>query len=283
MATRPQAAIVATADTEARSYMEWGAIIAGTIVAAALSLILLTFGSAIGLSMASPYEDAGASKAVFAIVLALWVLWVIVFSNLAGGYIAGRMRRRTFDATEHESDIRDGAHGLVMWGLGVLLAALMALAGVTGLAWGGSKVVGAAAGASRDATATTVDQMFRPAANAPAATDRNPGADREVRREVTRIVAKGTAGQPIADDDKAYVSRLVAQRTGLSQDEATRRVDDALAKAKQAANAARKAGIVSGFLIAAALLVGAAAAWWAAIIGGRHRDQGTDVSGFPFG
>ena len=35
---------------------------------------------------------------------------------MCGGYLTGRLRRRVHDASEHESDVRDGAHGLVVWG-----------------------------------------------------------------------------------------------------------------------------------------------------------------------
>jgi hypothetical protein len=274
MATRPPTAPVRTAATDTHAYVDWGAVIAGAVIAAAISLVLLTFGSAIGLSMASPYEGAGASKALFAIALGLWVVWVIVSSNLAGGYVVGRMRRRIGDATEHESDVRDGTHGIAMWGLGVLIAAVLAMAGVSGVVAGGAKLASAAGGS--DATAYTVDSLFR-------ATGQQPAGGAETfaaKREATRILAQGTAGRPIADADKAYLGRLVAARTGLSQAEAEQRVTDVLAKAKAAADAARKTGIVAGFVIAAALLAAAAAAWWAAVTGGRHRDQGTDFSHF---
>jgi hypothetical protein len=272
MATRPPAAPVRIDDAEAPAYVDWRAIIAGAVIAAAISLVLLTFGSAIGLSMTSPYESEGASKGLFAVALGLWVIWVIVSSNLAGGYVTGRMRRRVGDAIEHESDIRDGTNGVAMWGLGVLIAAVLAFAGATGVVAGGAALAGAA---NADPTAYTVDALFR--STGQQAPD---GATFAAKREVTRILAQGTVGQKIADDDKAYVSRLVAARTGLGQAEATQRVDAVLAKAKAAADATRKAGIISGFLIAAALLAGAAAAWWGAVTGGRHRDQGTAMSGF---
>lgn len=97
------------------SYMDWPAIFAGTVLASAISFVLLTFGSAIGLSLTSAYEGRGISLIGFAIAAALWLLWVQISSFIAGGYLTGRMRRRHFDATEHESDIRDGSHGLIVW------------------------------------------------------------------------------------------------------------------------------------------------------------------------
>ena len=121
----------AAVSSEERSYVDWPAIIAGTVVASAISLVLLTFGSAIGLSLTSAYEGTGISLAGFAIAAALWLVWVQVSGFFAGGYLTGRMRRRHYDATEEESDIRDGSHGLAVWGLGVLIGALIAFSGLT--------------------------------------------------------------------------------------------------------------------------------------------------------
>ena len=61
-------------------------------------------------------------------------------------------------------------------------------------------------------------------------------------------------------------------------DEAVATVKDTADKAKAAAEKARKVGILASFLAAALLLVSAAAAWWAATLGGKHRDEGTDLS-----
>jgi hypothetical protein len=55
-------------------------------------------------------------------------------------------------------------------------------------------------------------------------------------------------------------------------------VNAAKEKAKQAAETARKIGVLVAFLSAASLAVGAAAAWWAATMGGKHRDEGVDLS-----
>jgi hypothetical protein len=55
----------------------------------------------------------------------------------------------------------------------------------------------------------------------------------------------------------------------------TTALGEARQKAADAAEAARKSGIVAAFLTAAALLVGAIGAYWAAQKGGDHRDKGT--------
>jgi hypothetical protein len=50
----------------APSFVEWGAVLAGAVLAAALSFVLLTFGTAIGLSAASPWPSSGLSAKVIA-------------------------------------------------------------------------------------------------------------------------------------------------------------------------------------------------------------------------
>ncbi len=79
-------------------------------------------------------------------------------------------------------------------------------------------------------------------------------------------------------DDKAYVAQVVSGHTGLSPEEASKRVDTVIAQAREAAEEARKYGIVIAFLYAASMLVSALAAWWSATVGGRHRDGKADYS-----
>jgi hypothetical protein len=43
------------------SFVEWSAVFAGAVLAAALSFVFLTFGAAIGLSATSPWPNTGAS------------------------------------------------------------------------------------------------------------------------------------------------------------------------------------------------------------------------------
>src|SRR6188472_3713908 len=107
------------------SYLDWSAIVAGAVVATAISLVLFTFGAALGLGMVSP-EEGSVPGRWFAIAAGLWFVCVVVIANIAGGYLAGRMRRRTGDATPDESDTRDGANGLTVWAVATLIGAMLA-------------------------------------------------------------------------------------------------------------------------------------------------------------
>ena len=50
------------------SFVEWGAVLAGAVFAAALSFVFLTFGAAIGLTATSPWADSGVSAKTLAIL-----------------------------------------------------------------------------------------------------------------------------------------------------------------------------------------------------------------------
>ena len=78
--------------------------------------------------------------------------------------------------------------------------------------------------------------------------------------------------------------RLVAARTGLSQQDAQKRVDDtwtrieaAKAKAQQAAETARKSAVKTALLGALSLVIGAFIAAVSAILGGKLRDEDEDA------
>lgn len=124
-----------------------------------------------------------------------------------------------------------------------------------------------------------------PAAPAPTMALQQPQPAPEARgqrEEVGRIFRMALAGD-IPADDKAYVTQLVAQETGLSQAEAEQRVTQVIDRAKaakaeaeqtakEAADAARKAGMYTALWGAVAMLAGAFAAALAATWGGRARD-----------
>jgi hypothetical protein len=257
-------------------------------VASAISLVLVTFGSAIGLSLTSPFDNTGMSAVGLAIALGLWLVWVQVSSFLAGGYVTGRMRRRAYDATEHESDVRDGMHGLVMWGTGVLVGALFLALSAGGAATTAATVAGGAAQAAVEKMAgaaqgtnplsQAVDTAFR--TSRPEA-----GNSADARNEAMAIVARGIANGDIPEADRTYLAQVIAARTAIPPDEAKTRVDTMITNAQQAAGEAKQKAqrakhfaVIAAFLAAASLAISAAAAFWAAGMGGRHRDEGTVIA-----
>lgn len=132
------------------SYLDWSAVLAGGIFALAISLLLISFGTSLGLSLVSQHPDEGVSAVWLAIASGVWFVWVMVTAFGAGGYLAGRMRRRIGDAKTDEVMVRDGAHGLMVWAMGTLVGTVLATAGVGGLVSLGATAVGSAVGTATD-------------------------------------------------------------------------------------------------------------------------------------
>ncbi|WP_018406370.1 hypothetical protein [Methylocystis rosea] len=287
------AAVAAAQDMSGRSTnTDWAAIIAGAMIAGAISFIMGAFGSAIGLSMTSPY--GGASLVVHLIALTLWVLWITVSSFAVGGYVTGRLRRRAGDVSQEEVEVRDGVHGLVLWAVAIVVFALIAGASIFQLAKTGVSAAASSEGARSEtsslAPAVTpveerVDFLLRGDGDVNARGVTMP--TEYPRAIVTRIVERGLATGEISGEDHAYLVNVLASRSGLAPQEAERRVDlsaerlrEDQAKAKETAETARKTGILLAFLSAATMLLGAVAAWYGATLGGRHRDENVGVAAF---
>jgi len=273
----------ATATAVQPSYLDWGPIIAGAVLAAALSFVLLTFGAAIGLSATSPWPNSGLS-AKFVVGLAVfWTLVQQIGAFMAGGYIAGRMRARWADAPQDEVEFRDGVHGGLVWAVGVVIGAFLLVATAGAVARTGTELAGrtavAAAGANANPMDTVLDTMLRPAAAAPpagqparAAQPAQP-AQESPRAMISRILATAVAEGTLSNENKTYLAQLVAQQAGLAPQEAETRINNALTSAREAADKARRAALLTGLVTAVSLIISFAAAWWAALKGGQHRDN----------
>jgi hypothetical protein len=175
-----------------------------------------------------------------------------------------------------ETEFRDGIHGIVMWGLAILITAMLGLIGaatLTPMLSPGSGSAGPGASTTgENIIATEIDEMLRTTrAAAPA-----EAANISYRRaEVSRILMKANSNRGIGADDRDYLSQIVQDRTGLGIDAASARVDRVIGDARQELHRARVAAVLQAFMIAAGLLIGAAVAWYAAVEGGRDRQRGT--------
>ena len=247
------------------SYIHWGPGIAGALVAAAMAFVLMGFGSAVGLMVASPSPTWRDTSLWLVILSGFWIIVVAVGSFAAGGYIAGRVRS-TWRAATDEVEFRDGVHGLIAWALGVMLGAvLLALTASTFAASNGAAPPHDTAGAP-SFLAYEIDRLFR--------SDRRPeGGTSEARAEAARILMKGLGRQDLPADDRTHLVRLTSAVSGLAPGDAERRVIQVLADARNAAAQARRSAVILGFCLAAGLAAAAAAAWLAAGVGGRHRDS----------
>jgi hypothetical protein len=269
-------------------FVDWGAVFAGAVTAAALSFVFLTFGTAIGLTTVSPWPNSGVSAKTAASLAVFWAIAQQIGAFMIGGYIAGRLRARWTEANEEETEFRDGLHGVLVWSIGIAFGALLLFAAAGAAARTGVNAISSAATAASnnaDTIAYYADALTRPAARPASAQGTQPAAApvrveplaQETRAEIGRIVARSVAAGSLADNDRSYLASVVAQRTGLPQAEAERRVNETISEAtratREAADKARRAAVLGGLVTAISLMVSLAAAWWAAQKGGNHRDQ----------
>jgi hypothetical protein len=249
-------------------YISWAGVIAGAIVAAALWFVLITFGAAIGLAVASPSATWRDTSVALLILSGIWILLTSLASSSLGGYLAGRMRTTWGTSVADEVDFRDGVHGLLVWGLGILIGAVLAAGAVRALAPATGNLASPTAATAEPLLAYEIDRLLR--------SERRPEtSDADLRAQAARIISTSLGHADLSADDRAYLVRLVAARTGLAVPDAERRVTEVLAQARRAVRRARANAVILAFSVAASMLLGAAAAWFAAGVGGRHRDAGT--------
>lgn len=254
--------------------IEWSAVFAGAIVAAGISITLLAFGSAIGLSVASAAPSWRESSPWLWILSGLFLVFVSLCAFGFGGYIVGRMRQMLAPLTGKEVEFRDSMHGLIAWALAVLFTAVLAVAGAATLmpaAVSGSARAPAGSVAGENLIATELDTLFR--------SDRMPPTSADLlayhRAEAARILLKSSGRTGVSADDRDYLAAMVANQSGIDAAEAETRVNAAVGQSALDVHRARQAAVLQAFLIGAALVLGAAIAAFAAFEGGRDRERGT--------
>lgn len=280
--------------------VSWSAVIAGAIAAAILSLILLILGTGFGFSAISPWSGEGISATTFGVTTIVWVTFISFVASAIGGYLAGRLRSRWSATHVDEIYFRDTAHGFLAWAVSTLITITLLASAVTAVVGGGVKA-GAAVAGGLTATATAGaaamadgddeaaggsgylwDSLFRrDQGSAPAPDERYSLAESsEARSEVARIFVNAIRHDSLPENDSRYVARVIAEHSGVNQQEAERRVREAYetlqqaeVAAKEAADTAASATAYASLWLFISLLIGAFIASYAATFGGRQRDR----------
>ncbi len=185
---------------------------------------------------------------------------------------------------------RDYAHGFLVWAFGTIISVwlLTSAAGyvASGAAQAGTAIASSAAegagdaigAVAPDATGYATDVLLRPG---------QPGAggqSADPRAKIGRIVARSVAAGQISDQDRQYLTQLIAQQAGVTPEEANRRIDEAVAQgqetlrqaettARQTADTARRAAANVAFGSFGAALLGVLISCFMAGVGGRQRDE----------
>jgi hypothetical protein len=268
------------------SGVSWGAVIAGGVTAAAISTILGIFGVGLGLASVSPFAGHGVNAATFTVMAAIWLIVVQWIASLFGGYMAGRLRTKWVAVHSDEVFFRDTAHGFLAWALGTLIV-VGVLASVSGTAAQTGANAAATLAQNNTAGKYYAEMLFRaPATGNAAPTGSALGAaapatnPQQAVSQAGTILAQDMAQGDVPSADQSYLAQLVAQTTGMSPADAQARVQQvvsaekaAAAKARQVADASRKAASGAAIYTFVSLLIGAFIASVAGAIGGKLRDN----------
>ena len=293
------------------SAVSWGAIAAGAAASASLSLILLMLGTGLGLSTVSPWAYNGVSAMTFGVSTILWLTFTQIIAAGIGGYLAGRLRAKWISVHTDEVYFRDTAHGFLAWAVASLVTAALLTSVIGSIVSTGLQAGVSAAGNIATTTSIIGPDMMKSNKNEPMAyfvdslfrNDFNTTADPMVSAEgivihrntpepvnvrsaleVTRIFLNTLPTESLPADDIRYVGKLISLQTGLSQQNAEKRVvdtytrlqaklRDAEAAAKAVADKSRKASAYAALWLFISLLIGAFVASFAATYGGQLRDQ----------
>lgn len=175
-----------------RSRVNWGAVLAGSVIALALYFLLTLIGGAVGLSISGHVRPSSVGTGA-----AIWAVLSIVVALFVGGLATSQL-------TVGENRGEAAIHGVLLWGLlfGMLLW-LMASGvrsgfnAMVGVAQAGQAAApGSTAGGWEEAarragvSAETIDEWQRKAADAPAATRQaaeNPENQQAAADAATRV------------------------------------------------------------------------------------------------
>ena len=250
--------------------VSWAAVLAGAAASLSVTLVLISFGVGMGFAVVSPWGNSGVSATTFKIGTGLFFIVMAMLSSSVGGYLAGRLRTKWVGVHSTEVQFRDTAHGFLAWAVASVLGAIL-------LASPASSLISGALGGVTQAAATSatsgpmegyVDTLLRP--NDPSAQGQNTA---DPRPELLRLLTSDIrSGNDVNPTDKTYVAKVVAARTGLSQADAEKRVNDVVAKAKADLDSARKAAMQTAIWLTLSLFIGAFSATLAAMEGGGLRD-----------
>jgi hypothetical protein len=253
-----------------------------------VQLVLGILGAGIGLTLVDPVQGTTPGAAGFGIGAGVYWLITTIVALGAGGYAAARVAgvHERFDAL---------VHGLVVWGVTLILTLYLLTSAVGGIIGGAFRTVGAVAGAAgttvsaaapKAASVAGIDEgdVRSEAAAYLSEVPSDPAqmtpeqAQKEIAKQLPALARGGTDGKQA----ESRIVDIVAAQRKISRPEAQAQVtrakqqfvqtkNDTVAVAKSATNKAAGAAAGTSFVLVLALLIGAAASGFGATAATRRR------------
>lgn len=236
--------------------ISWGAIIAGTVAALAMHILLSLLGLAIGASTIDPVHGETPEAFSLGLGAGLWWTGSALIAIFIGGWVSGRL--------SGDPVREDGAlHGFVTWGLSTVLTFYLlttALGGILGGAFNtiGSLMQGAAAQATAGRVTDTgaegnsvwqgidsqIEQLLTRASVSPMAPTTSAVnqvvADEQLRTTIQRVVI--TNSQQVSSSDREAAINGLVTKTGMTRSQAEEQLSGWQSNYQQAEQTAREAG-----------------------------------------
>lgn len=208
-------------------FLNWSAIIGGTVIAIAIHLFLSALGIGAGLAIFTPVTDSNPAANFSMGAIAVWTVCALV-ALWFGGLLAGR-----FSHSLHGGFV----HGVLVWSL-TLITTLVLVSMGTGIILGGAlKVLGMGGQAVASGAGQIVKEGIKRAdtqigsfidesvQSAPAGA--TPGAATRAKREigfaVTRLFAPGN--DVTSPDNRRAAIKALTDYAGMSETDATKTID----------------------------------------------------------
>ncbi len=288
--SEPYEPSVVVQSSERIKRMSWGAVLAGAVVALSVQLLLSLLGIGIGLATVDPVAGETPDAASFGVASGVFYAIVTLVSLFAGGWVAGRLAGMPVRT--------DGLlHGLVTWGVAMLLLLYVVTTTVGALVSGALGMV--------SSTLETAAQGVQAAAGAAAQSDIGEDALNDIQQQAQQLLGQAqqaTGAQDtselldqmmaiaeggVSDQERQQIVDRVVQQTGVTREEAEAQLqqlqtqyEEARAAAEEQARAAAQAtseAISQGaFWSFVALLLGAIAAAVGGLMG-TPKDLSTEV------
>jgi hypothetical protein len=183
----------------------------------------------------------------------------------------GRLRSKWIGVQRAEVLFRDSAHGFLAWALASVLGAILLAAPASSLV--GGTLSGATQAAANSAQSSPMDGYVDALLRPDHPSSQGPQNLPDARAEIVRLFTTSFKdGNELGAADRAYVAKVVSARTGLSQQDAEKRVNDVVTQIKADMDKARKAAMQIAIWLTLSLFIGAFCAALAATEGGGLRD-----------
>ena len=265
----------------------------------AVQLALSLLGAGIGFGLVDPLTGDTPVAGSFGLGAGVWWLVSNLLALAAGGYTAAWLAGNTlrFDGM---------LHGIVTWGVTLLLTFYLLTTAIGGLIGGAFGMVGGVASSATSAagegiraaapqvaamTSVTPDQMLEQAETylQPANPDPAGMTPEAAQKELVMAMPKLAAGGDQATQARERIVTIMATQLRISPDDAAKRFDAAQAEltaaknqaiqtAKVAADATASVASKTAFLAFVALVLGAAAAAFGGSLAAQRRVAFIDPS-----